>query len=105
MECRLFARSISSPELPSRQSPGANSQKSPVAPANIPVSQRLSAETGFDQDCRPREVVELLHVSVPARPKRERRSLTAAWVSQGKYDVNTSHVELVKTAGKLIPPT
>ena len=38
--------------LPNRQSQGANRRKSPATPANIPVLQRLSAETGFDHDCR-----------------------------------------------------
>jgi hypothetical protein len=35
------------------QSWGANCRKSPVTSANIPVLRRLSAETGFDHDCRP----------------------------------------------------
>jgi hypothetical protein len=39
--------------LPNRQLQGANWRKSPATPANIPVLQRLSAETGFDHDCRP----------------------------------------------------
>ena len=39
--------------LPNRQSEGANRRKSLVSPVNIPILQRLSAETGFDHGCRP----------------------------------------------------
>jgi hypothetical protein len=54
--------------LPNRQSQGANRRKSPAKPANIPVLQRLSAETGFDQDCRPHVAVKLLQSPVWGRP-------------------------------------
>jgi hypothetical protein len=43
--------------LPNLRSQGANRRKSPATPANIPVLQRLSAETGFDHHCRPRAAV------------------------------------------------
>jgi hypothetical protein len=49
--------------LPNRQSEGVNRQKSPATPANIPVLQRLSAETGFDHDCRPRRGVDFVSFS------------------------------------------
>jgi hypothetical protein len=39
-------------KLPNWQSDSSNWRKSPATPANIPVLQRLSAETGFDHDCR-----------------------------------------------------
>jgi hypothetical protein len=51
--------------LPNRQSQGANRRKSPATPANIPILQRLSAETGFDHDCRPRPAVEFAVISDP----------------------------------------
>jgi hypothetical protein len=44
--------------LPNRQTEGANWQKSPATPVNIPVLQRLRAETGFDHDCRPQAAVK-----------------------------------------------
>ena len=53
--------------LPNRQSQGANRRKSPATPANIPVSQRLSAETGFDHDCRLRAAVKFAVISSSRR--------------------------------------
>jgi hypothetical protein len=50
--------------LPIRQSPGANCRKSPATSANIPVLQRLSAETKCDHDCRPRAAVDFAHSQV-----------------------------------------
>ena len=51
--------------------------------------------------CRPREVVELHHVSVPARPKREHRSPTAAWVPQGKYRVKPPQLARGVSTGRV----
>jgi hypothetical protein len=53
--------------LPNRQSQSSNRRKSSATPANIPVSQRLSAETGFDHDCRSRAAVKLAVVSSSGR--------------------------------------
>jgi hypothetical protein len=50
--------------LPNRQSQGANRRKSLATSANIPVSQRLSAETGFDHDCRPLAAVTVVLISI-----------------------------------------
>jgi hypothetical protein len=49
--------------LSNRQSQGVNRRKSPATPANIPVLQRLSAETGFDHDCRLRAAVNFAVIS------------------------------------------
>src|ERR1700761_3545540 len=54
---------------PNRQSQGSNRRKSPATPANIPVLQRLSAETGLDHDCRPLAAVIFTLISV--RSSRE----------------------------------
>jgi hypothetical protein len=53
--------------LPNRQLQGANRRKSPATPANIPVLQRLSAETGFDHDCRLRAAVKFAVISSSRR--------------------------------------
>jgi hypothetical protein len=53
-EIRAF-RVFDSVSVPSVQrSQDGNRRKSPALCGNIPVLQRLSAETGFDHDCRPR---------------------------------------------------
>jgi hypothetical protein len=49
-----FSISAQVSELPNWRIRGPFRQKSPATTANIPVLQRLSAETGFDRDCRPR---------------------------------------------------
>jgi hypothetical protein len=47
--------------LPNRLSRGANRRKSPATPLNIPVLQKLSAETGLGHDCRRRAAVDLAY--------------------------------------------
>ena len=56
---KLPKRRENGPEIPTFRAAGfvswgANCRKSPATSANIPVLQRLSAESGFDHDCRPR---------------------------------------------------
>jgi hypothetical protein len=46
---------------------GANCRMSPVTSANVPVLRRLSAETGFDHDCRP----TVRGVRIPLAPPYE----------------------------------
>jgi hypothetical protein len=55
--------------LPNRLLPGANRRKSPAKPPNIPVLQRLSAETGLDHDCRRTMALCLNWFSGPNRPR------------------------------------
>jgi hypothetical protein len=48
-----FCNSAQVSERPNRRTRGPFRQKSPATTANVTVLQRLSAETGFDHDCRP----------------------------------------------------
>jgi hypothetical protein len=50
--------------LPNRHLRGANRRKSPAVRANIPILQRLAAETAYYRDCRPHVAVKLLQSPV-----------------------------------------
>jgi hypothetical protein len=56
-ETRAFCVFCFVSRLPNRQSQDANRRKSPTTPSNIPIFERLPAETGFDHNCRPNRAV------------------------------------------------